>query len=89
MEDQISTELAMERLREVSELQDAITARKRDELVGTTQRLLVDEPGVARSVRECPEIDGVIFVDDQIPVGSLVDCVIVGSQGTDLEAQAL
>jgi len=87
MDNQIPSELAMERLREVSELQDTITARKRDDLVGTTQRLLIDEPGIARSVRECPEIDGVILVDDQIPVGSMVDCLIVGSQGTDLEAR--
>ena len=56
-------------------------------LAARYQRLLIDEPGIARSVRECPEIDGVILVDDQIPVGSMVDCLIVGSQGTDLEAR--
>ena len=35
---QVPHELALERLREVSELQDDITARRRDALVGTTQR---------------------------------------------------
>ncbi len=82
----VPSELALERLREASEVQDAITARRRDRLVGTTQRLLVDAPGVGRSVHECPEIDGVIVVDPSLAVGSLVDVVITASRGTDLEA---
>jgi ribosomal protein S12 methylthiotransferase len=85
----VPSELALERLREVSELQDTITAKKRDALVGTHQRLLIDAPGVARSVRECPEIDGVVHVDKALMVGSMVDCAIVASKGTDLEAVAL
>ena len=84
--EQVPHELALERLREVSELQDAITARRRDRLVGTTQNILIDAPGVGRSVRECPEIDGVVHVDPSLEVGSLVDCVVVASHGTDLEA---
>ncbi|HVA69871.1 MAG TPA: 30S ribosomal protein S12 methylthiotransferase RimO [Acidimicrobiales bacterium] len=82
-------QLALERLREVSELQDAITAKKRDALVGSRQRLLIDAPGVGRSVRECPEIDGVVIVDRSHNVGSMVECEIVASRGTDLEAVAL
>lgn len=84
--DQVPHELALERLREASERQDEITARKRDDLVGTHQRVLIDAPGVGRSVRECPEIDGVVLVDRQLPVGSMVECEIVASHGTDLEA---
>ena len=86
---QVPRELALERLREVSELQDAITAQRRDALVGTTQRLLIDAPGVGRSVRECPEIDGIVMVDPSLAVGTLVDCEIVASHGTDLEAVTL
>ncbi|MGA7834169.1 MAG: 30S ribosomal protein S12 methylthiotransferase RimO, partial [Acidimicrobiales bacterium] len=85
----VAPELALERLREVSELQDAITAKKRDALVGTRQRLLVDAPGVARSVRECPEIDGIVQVSTALMVGSMVECEIVASTGTDLEAVAV
>jgi ribosomal protein S12 methylthiotransferase len=86
LDDPIPHELALERLREVSELQDTITAKKRDALVGTYQRLLVDAPGVARSARECPEIDGVVLVDPALIVGSMVEVEIVASHGTDLEA---
>ena len=82
---QVPHELALERLREVSERQDAITARRRDALVGTRQQVLVDRPGVARSVRECPEIDGVVVVDSSFSVGEMVECDIVASHGTDLE----
>jgi ribosomal protein S12 methylthiotransferase len=85
----VAPELALERLREVSELQDAITAKKRDALVGTRQLLLVDSPGVARSVRECPEIDGVVQVSKTLMVGSMVECEIVASKGTDLEGVAV
>ena len=84
--DQVPHELALERLREVSELQDDITARRRDALVGTRQQLLIDTPGVGRSVRECAEIDGIVKVDQSLTVGALVECEIVASHGTDLEA---
>ena len=70
----------------MSEIQDSITARRRDALVGTRQRILVDSPGVGRSVRECPEIDGIVMVERSLSVGTLVDCEIVASHGTDLEA---
>jgi MiaB/RimO family radical SAM methylthiotransferase len=86
MDRQVPHELALERLREVSEVQDSITARRRDALVGTRQRLLIDAPGVGRSVRECPEIDGIVMVERSLAVGTLVDCQIVASHGTDLEA---
>ena len=88
LDDPVDHELALERLREVSELQDTITAKKRDALVGTRQRLLIDSVGVGRSVRECPEIDGVVTVDPSLIVGSMVECEIVASHGTDLEAVA-
>ncbi len=85
-EGRVARELALERLREASELQDAITARKRDALVGTRQRVLLDAPGVGRTVRECPEIDGVVHVKGARSVGDVVECTIVASRGTDLEA---
>ncbi len=89
LDNPVAPELALERLREVSELQDAITAKKRDALVGSRQLLLVDAPGTARSVRECPEIDGVVQVSKTLMVGSMVECEIVASKGTDLEAVAV
>jgi len=87
--DQVPAELALERLRECSELQDAVTARRRDALVGTRCQVLVDEPGVGRTVHEAPEIDGVVRVDRSLPVGRLVDVVVTRSLGTDLVAEVV
>lgn len=78
--------LAGERLAELRELQDRITARRRDALIGTTVRVLVDEPGVGRSHREAPEIDGVIDVPATLAVGEFHDVTITDALGPDLVA---
>ncbi len=79
--------LVEERLAELTERQDAITARKRDELVGSAVEVLVDRPGVARSQREAPEIDGVVLVPDQLPAGTFTTLTVTAALGTDVEAR--
>jgi ribosomal protein S12 methylthiotransferase len=86
MGDQVPSSLALERLAECSELQDAITSRRRDALVGQTRTVLVDSPGNARSVHEAPEIDGIIAVPTELAVGGFHEVAITGSLGTDLIA---
>jgi ribosomal protein S12 methylthiotransferase len=81
---QVPEELALQRLRECTELQDAITATKRDTLIGTTQRVLVDSPGRGRTVREAPEIDGVVHVPSDVAPGTFLDVEITGAEGPDL-----
>jgi len=83
----VPPELALERLRECAELQDAITAERRAELVGQVLEVLVDEPGVGRSHREAPEIDGVVHVDEALAVGEFHKVVVTGAAGPDLWAQ--
>jgi ribosomal protein S12 methylthiotransferase len=78
--------LVRERLAELTERQDGITAAKRDELLGTRVRALVDTHGVARSHREAPDIDGVIAVPAELAPGTFVDLEITGAMGPDLEA---
>ena len=79
--------LMNERLRELSELQDRITARRRDELIDQTVSVLVDEPGVGRSFREAPEIDGIVTVPEGLAVGEFHDVVIASALGPDLIAE--
>jgi ribosomal protein S12 methylthiotransferase len=86
LEGAVDAGLVAERLREVGELQDAITAGRRATLVGRTVQVLVDEPGSGRSHREAPEIDGVVSLPDDLPVGRLVSVTITGAAGPDLEA---
>ena len=79
--------LMNERLAELREMQDAITASRRDSLIGETLRVLVDERGVARSHHEAPEIDGVIHVADDLAVGQFFNVNIVNALGPDLVAE--
>ena len=76
-----------DRLAELREMQDSITAEKRDELIGRTVEVLVDEPGVGRTHREAPEIDGIITVPQTLAVGEFATVEITGAMGPDLEAE--
>jgi len=82
----VDRSLMHERLAELRELQDEITATRRDEMIGRSVRVLVDEPGVARSAREAPEIDGVIHVAADLTVGTFAEVRIVDALGPDLVA---
>ena len=85
--DHVPTGLMEERIAELREMQDGITAAKRDELLGETVRVLVDEPGLARSYREAPEIDGMVQVADDLSVGEFHDVVVEQVFGPDLIAK--
>lgn len=84
--DIVPRELALERLREASEIADLVSSRVRTRLIGSTQDVLVDSPGIARSHREAPDIDGVIRVDDSLLVGETVSVRIAEVEGPDLIA---
>ncbi|MDA3004538.1 MAG: 30S ribosomal protein S12 methylthiotransferase RimO [Actinomycetota bacterium] len=84
--DRVPESLMNERLAELRELQDSITARRRDDLIGETITVLVDEPGVGRSHREAPEIDGVVHVSKTLAVATFVEVEIADALGPDLVA---
>src|SRR5437764_2603698 len=86
LDGRVDEALMAERLAELRELQDHITAAKRDELVGSRVEVLVDEPGCGRTHREAPEIDGVVMVPDELPVGSFATLTVTGALGPDLDA---
>lgn len=82
----VDPDLVNERLRELTELQDEITAARRDTLIGETVSVLIDAPGVGRTHREAPEIDGIVHVPDDLAVGEFHEVVISGALGPDLIA---
>lgn len=84
LEPKVPREVALERIRELSEVQDRITMMRRERLVGRRERVLVDAPGVARTWREAPEIDGVVEVPPGLEVGSFVEVDLVATAGMDL-----
>lgn len=86
LDEQVPDGLIAERLAELGELQDGITAARRDQLLGARVEVLVDAPGRARTWREAPEIDGIVVVPDHLPVGQFVAVDIVAALGPDLLA---
>lgn len=78
--------LVTDRLRELDELQSGITARKRDQLLGWEVEVLVDTPGIGRTYREAPEIDGIVTVPHGLAVGEFATVVVTGAEGPDLHA---
>jgi ribosomal protein S12 methylthiotransferase RimO len=81
-----------DRLRHLQGIQEEITAESNLAQVGSVHRVLVDqvEEGVAvgRSVREAPEIDGLILLDTGRP-GEWVEAEVTGAFGSELEARVL
>ena len=87
LDGQVEGGLVAERLAELRGLQDDITARRREALIGSTIEVLVDAAGVARSHREAPEIDGIVEVPASLPIGSFANVTVTGAMGPDLVAE--
>ena len=82
-----------ERLGELRAIQDRITARRRDDRIGSEVTVLIDRPGEARSAGEAPEIDGIIRFDaganPTVGPGQFARAEVVGAEGPDLLAHGL
>ena len=71
--------------RAMTELQ-RIAGETNQAQVGKAVRVLVEQPGVARTQWDAPEIDGSVMVDEAIPVGEFADITIGDWRGYDLVA---
>ena len=54
--------------------------------VGKQVRVLVEQPGIARTQWDAPEIDGSVMVDESLPVGQFAEITISDWSGYDLVA---
>jgi tRNA A37 methylthiotransferase MiaB len=92
MENQVHRDEMMERLRQLSSLQEEVTESRNAEWLGRVDRVLVDqiEDGVAvgRSHRQAPEIDGVVRLDVG-RVGEWETVEYTDVYGPDMEAVVL
>ncbi|HEY43251.1 MAG TPA: 30S ribosomal protein S12 methylthiotransferase RimO [Anaerolineae bacterium] len=86
--DPIPAEVKEERRGRLMELQQRISLEKNTELIGQTLRVLVEGRGdgisLGRSTRDAPEIDGMVIVEQEIPVGEMVPVRITGAMPYDL-----
>jgi ribosomal protein S12 methylthiotransferase len=85
---QVPEEVKEARLEELMALQQPISLAKNQTLVGQTLPIFIEGHGdgvsVGRSYRDAPEIDGMVFVPGELPVGELVPVRIDGAMVYDL-----
>lgn len=93
MPDQVPDEVKQERYDRAMMLQQRISAEINQKLIGRRLRVLIegvrDGTSVGRSYRDAPEIDGVVNVAAELPVGHFADVEIVSADEYDLTGQLI
>ncbi len=84
MADQVPTKVKQARYRKAMKLQQRIAKQVSETQVGKIVRALVDQPTVARSHGDAPDIDGRILLSNPAPVGEFINVKITGTQVYDL-----
>jgi ribosomal protein S12 methylthiotransferase len=84
MVDQVPTKVKQARYRKAMKLQQRIAKQISEAQVGKIVRALVDQPTVARSHGDAPDIDGRILLSNPGPVGEFINVKITGTQVYDL-----
>lgn len=86
--DPVPAEVKEERLNRLMEQQQQISLKKNQALVGRTLDVLVEGQGdglsLGRSYRDAPEIDGLVMVEGDLPIGEIVPVRITGAMAYDL-----
>jgi len=86
MPGQIPAKIKNERHRRAMTLQQKIAHEIAAAKVGTALKLLVDQPLVARTEADAPDVDARVLLSESAPVGEFVMRQIRGSRGYDLLA---
>lgn len=86
--DPIPVEVKQARFERLMELQQGISLQVNQSYVGKTLDVLVEgrDQGIAigRSYRDAPEIDGMVFIEGDAPIGDIVPVKITGAMAYDL-----
>ena len=99
--DHVDDAIKQDRYERLMELQQGISLKKNQALVGKTLDILVEGHGVGedengddtgtvvslgRSYRDAPEIDGYVLVEGELPIGEIVPVRVTGATTYDLLA---
>ncbi len=87
MEDQISSKIKNARYKAAMQLQQRIAREQAEAKVGETLKLLVDQPLIARTEADAPDVDARVVLENPAPVGEFVLRKITDARGYDLVAQ--
>ena len=83
MPDQIPAKIKNARYRRAMSLQQKIAHEIAREKIGRELKLLVDQPHVARSEADAPDVDARVILSKPAPVGEFIWRKITGSRGYD------
>nr|MBN1229595.1 TRAM domain-containing protein [Anaerolineae bacterium] len=85
---QVHPDVMQARYENLMELQQAISLQKNQALVGRTLPVLIEGYGdglsIGRSYRDAPEVDGMVIVGGELPVGEIMPVRITGALAYDL-----
>jgi ribosomal protein S12 methylthiotransferase len=86
--DPVPTEVKQARWEQLMSLQQGISLERNQSLVGQTLEVLIEGYGdgisIGRSYRDAPEIDGLVIVENHLPVGEMASVRINGAMTYDL-----
>lgn len=90
--DPVPSEVKDERYERLMALQQGISLERNQSFVGKTLEVLIEGRGdgiaVGRSYRDAPEIDGMVVVEEELPVGEMIPVRITGGMAYDLTGVA-
>jgi ribosomal protein S12 methylthiotransferase len=86
MPEQVPARIKNERYRRAMTVQQRIAREIAAEKIGREMRLLVDQPLIARTEVDAPDVDARVILSEPAPVGEFVQRRIIGSRGYDLLA---
>jgi ribosomal protein S12 methylthiotransferase len=86
MPGQVSAKIKNSRYRAAMAMQQSIAHDLAREKIGCELKLLVDQPHIARSEADAPDVDARVILSKAAPVGEFVRRTVKGSRGYDLLA---
>lgn len=86
MPGQVPAAVKNRRHRRAMQLQQRIAAELAAEQKGRRLRVLVEQPQVARSEHDAPDVDCRVLLEEPLPVGAFASVVVTGAQVYDLVA---
>jgi ribosomal protein S12 methylthiotransferase len=88
--DPVPPELKQERFDRFMTAQQSISLQINQSQVGSTLDVLIEgrdrDLGIGRSYRDAPEIDGLVFVEGDAPIGDIIPVRVSGAMPYDLTA---
>lgn len=87
MDGQVPASVKNKRHARAMKLQQKIARELSDARIGDTLRVLAEQPQVARSEHDAPDVDCRVLLESPLPVGEFAEVTVTGSQVYDLVAR--